>query len=88
MIGIAPAIIYNSCSSQPAVSYKSMATVHSSEKTREYRKPHSGKTLAVLALLLVVVALGSSAIGSYPISLHDWWSLLTTPSTEIGRAHV
>jgi len=67
-----------------------MATVHSPEKTLEYHKPHrlqSGKTLAALALLLVAVAVGSAAIGSYPISLHDWWSLLTTPSAG-GTAEI
>jgi iron complex transport system permease protein len=67
-----------------------MATVHSPEKTLEYRKPHrlqSGNTLAVLALVLVAVALGSSAIGSYPISLHDWWSLLSAHSTG-GTAEI
>src|SRR5664280_1404483 len=69
MIGIAPAIIYNSCSSQPAVSYKSMATVHSSEKTREYRKPHSGKTLAVSVLLLVLVGILIGSMFTALISL-------------------
>ena len=67
-----------------------MATVHSPEKTLEYRKPHrlqSGKTLAVLALVLGAVALGSSAIGSYPISPHDWWSLLSAHSTG-GTAEI
>jgi iron complex transport system permease protein len=62
-----------------------MATAPNPDHSLEYRKPHhlqSGKTLAALALLLVVVALGSSAIGSYPISLHDWWSLLTAPSAS------
>jgi iron complex transport system permease protein len=68
---------------QPAAGDTFMAIAHNPEKTLESRKPHgqqSGKTLAVLALLLVVVALGSAAIGSYPISLHDWWSLLRAPS--------
>jgi len=53
------------------------------DKALENRKPHrmaSGKTLAVLALLLAVVAIGSASIGSYPISLHDWWSMLMAPS--------
>jgi iron complex transport system permease protein len=61
-----------------------MATAPNPEKTLEYRKPHgpqSGKMLTALALLLVVVALGSSAIGSYPISLHEMWRVLTAPST-------
>ena len=60
-----------------------MATAPSPDHSLEYCKPHrlqSGKTLAVLVVVLVAVALGSAAIGSYPISLHDWWSLLRTPS--------
>jgi len=83
-------IIDNAASPQPAVSYKSMATVTSPEKMLEHRKPHrlqSGKTLAVLALLLAVVAIGSAAIGSYPISLHDWWSVLRAPSAG-GTAEI
>jgi iron complex transport system permease protein len=56
-----------------------MATVPNPEKARPYHM-HNGNTLALLTLLLVVVAFGSLAIGSYPISLHDWWKLLTAPS--------
>jgi iron complex transport system permease protein len=60
-----------------------MATLSSPEKTLACRKPRrlrNGRTLALLALLLVAVAFGSSAIGSYPISLHDWWGALRAPS--------
>ena len=38
-------------------------------------------------MLLVVVAIGSSAIGSYPISLHDMWSVLRAPSSG-GAAEI
>jgi hypothetical protein len=60
-----------------------MANAPNPDNSLEYRKPHhvqSGKTLAALALLLVVVALGSAAIGSYPISQHDMRSILIAPS--------
>jgi len=60
-----------------------MATMPSPDQALEARKPHrmaSGKTLAVLVVLLAVVALGSASIGSYPISLHDWWNMLMAPS--------
>jgi iron complex transport system permease protein len=61
-----------------------MATVPSPDNSLEYRKPfhlQSGTAIALMALLLIVVALGSAAIGSYPISLHDWWGVLTAHST-------
>jgi iron complex transport system permease protein len=49
----------------------------------ERRKPrglNGGKAIALLALALVAVVLGSAAIGSYSLSLHDWWSVLKAPS--------
>jgi iron complex transport system permease protein len=49
----------------------------------ERRKPRGidgGKMIALLALALVVVAFGSAAIGSYSLSLHDWWSVLRAPA--------
>ena len=67
-----------------------MATAPSPDHSLEYRKPHrllGAKTLAVLMVVLVALALGSAAIGSYPISLHDWWSLLRTPSAG-GTAEI
>jgi iron complex transport system permease protein len=60
-----------------------MATLSSSSDTLNYRKPNAlqgGRTLVLLGLLLVLVALGSSVIGSYSLSLHDWWHVLTAPS--------
>jgi iron complex transport system permease protein len=67
-----------------------MATASSSTRNLQRRKPHGvngGKAIALLALLLVVMVLGSAAIGSYSLSLHDWWSMLKAPS-ESGTAGI
>jgi iron complex transport system permease protein len=59
-----------------------MASATSSERNLEHRKPrglNGDKALALLALMLVVVVFGSAAIGSYTLSLHDWWSVLRAP---------
>jgi iron complex transport system permease protein len=60
-----------------------MASATSSEREQQRRIPrgvNGGKAIALLALLLVVVVLGSAAIGSYSLSLHDWWRVLRAPS--------
>ena len=64
-----------------------MATVsipkNESEDAKEDRRPSTprgGGILTVLALLLILAALVSLAIGSYSLSLHDWWSVLTNPA--------
>ena len=60
-----------------------MATLSSSSDTLKYRKRHGlqgGRILALLAILLLLAVLGSSVIGSYSLSLHDWWSVLKAPS--------
>lgn len=61
-----------------------MATASSleNETAAEYAAPrrHDGRALAILALLLVLVALGSMLIGSYSLSWRDWWSVLTAPT--------
>lgn len=60
-----------------------MASASSAEIVPEVRKPHGidgGKALALLTLLLIAVALGSAAIGSYSLSLEDWWSVLRAPA--------
>jgi iron complex transport system permease protein len=49
-------------------------------KCRKSRAIDGGRTLALLALVLVAVAFGSAAIGSYSLSLHDWWSVLRAPT--------
>lgn len=67
-----------------------MDTESRPETTLERGQPHrlqSGQMLALLALVLVVVVLGSSAIGSYPISLDDWWNMLKAPSAG-GTAEI
>jgi iron complex transport system permease protein len=56
-----------------------MATAHNPKISLKRVNPHrfqSSGALALLSLLLVVVAFGSASIGSYPISLHDWWNML------------
>ncbi len=40
-----------------------------------------------MALLLILAALVSLAIGSYSLSLHDWWSVLTDPA-QSGTAGI
>jgi len=63
-----------------------MAAATSSERELERRKSRAidgGKTIAWMALVLVAVVLGSAAIGSYSLSLHDWWNVLKAP-TESG----
>jgi iron complex transport system permease protein len=54
------------------------------EAAEDHQLRHSrgGGTLAILALLLILAALVSLAIGSYTLSLHDWWSVLTAPATS------
>jgi iron complex transport system permease protein len=68
-----------------------MATVsiprrESALKDREQRRHIAGK-LIILAFLLVLAAFGSLAIGSYSLSPHDWWKVLTAP-LESGTAGV
>lgn len=68
-----------------------MATASSSEGGLKYRKPHgvrTGPAIVLLALLTVLVALGSSAIGSYALTLHDWWSVLKAPTENSTAAIV
>ena len=45
--------------------------------------PRGNGALTILALLLMLVALASLTIGSYSLSLHDWWRVLIAP-TESG----
>jgi len=47
-----------------------------------FHRFQGGGILSLLALLAVVVAFASASIGSYPISLHDWWNLLRAPSAD------
>lgn len=59
-----------------------MATHVNSQGALEPRTTRSMQgtgAFVLLTLLLVVVALGSAAIGSYSLSLHDWRSVFTTP---------
>lgn len=70
-----------------------MATVSIPETERadtteasETRGPGGG-VLIILALLLILVALASLTIGSYSLSLHDWWRVLTAPA-ESGTAGI
>ncbi len=69
-----------------------MAALTSPERSlaEEYAGPrrHGGTALTVLALLLIAVVLGSSVIGSYPLSLHDWWSVLRAPGASSAPAIV
>jgi len=68
-----------------------MASASTSESALECRKPRcldGGNALALLALVLVVVAIGSAAIGSYSLSLHDWWSVLRAPTENSTPAIV
>lgn len=63
-----------------------MVSAICSARELECRKPRvidGGKAIALLALALVAVVFGSAAIGSYSLSLHDWWSVLRAP-TESG----
>jgi iron complex transport system permease protein len=43
--------------------------------------------LAVLLVMLTLVAVVSLTIGTYRLSLHDWWSVLTAPA-ESGTAGI
>ncbi len=68
-----------------------MASAPTSDSAPPRRKPHAlegGKALAMLALALIAVAFGSAAIGSYTLSLHDWWSVLRAPSASSTPAIV
>ncbi len=51
------------------------------------RRDGSGRTLAILLTLLIAVAIGSLTIGSYNLTLHDWWSVLVAPA-ESGTAGI
>jgi len=60
-----------------------MANASSSASALERRKQRGMNginALMWLALLLVVLVLGSAVIGSYSLSLHDWWNVLKAPS--------
>jgi iron complex transport system permease protein len=43
------------------------------------KRDRSARTLAILVILLIGVAIASLAIGSYRLGLHDWWMALTDP---------
>jgi iron complex transport system permease protein len=66
-----------------------MATVSipGKEEVREQRGARDRGALTVLMLLLILVALASLTIGSYSLSLHDWWQVLIAP-TESGTAGI
>ena len=51
------------------------------------RHDHSSRALAILMILLIAVATVSMMIGSYRLTFHDWWSVLTA-STESGTAGI
>ncbi len=46
-----------------------------------------GRTLAILVILLIGVAAVSLMIGSYRLTVHDWWNVLTA-STQSGTAGI
>jgi iron complex transport system permease protein len=47
----------------------------------------SGRTIALLAMLLFGVVAASLAMGSYRLTLHDWWSVVGAPA-ESGTAGI
>lgn len=60
-----------------------MATLSNPSGVPEYRKPQGlqgRRTLLLLTLLLLAVVLGSSVIGGYSLSWHDWWCVFKAPS--------
>jgi len=57
-------------------------------ETRTTRSLQGDGAFFLLAMLLVVVVLGSAAIGSYSLSLHDWRSVITSPFDSSAPAIV
>lgn len=57
------------------------------ERGMAQRRDGGARTLVILLIVLIGVAAASLTIGSYRLSLHDWWSVLTAP-VESGTAGI
>jgi len=57
------------------------------ERQKARQTDAGGRTLATLATLLIGIAIVSLMIGSYRLTLHDWWSVLA-PSAQSGTAEI
>jgi iron complex transport system permease protein len=57
------------------------------EERRVAPTHNTSRALAVLLVMLTLVAVVSLTIGTYRLSLHDWWSVLTAPA-ESGTAGI
>jgi iron complex transport system permease protein len=70
-----------------------MATMPIQEEETGALKDHKAKShqgigvLTILLLLLILVAMVSLTIGSYSLTIHDWWNVLTSPA-ESGTAGI
>jgi len=57
------------------------------KRRTQRRRDRNRRTLAILVILLIGVAIASLTIGSYKLTLHDWWSVLMAPA-ESGTAGI